>query len=243
VSLAVEGRLLAGLAVCAVAATVKLPAAGAVVFLVVNHVRSGRGAARWREVVAPVVVASAVFVGISLACGYGFSWLGPSALHVPTELRIRSTPSVAVGDLVYHLLHLLQVPALQSSVVTVTQTVFALAAVLGCVWLLLTVHRHEVVRSLGLALLLFVVASPTVWPWYLLWGLVLLAATTAQRSKVLAAVAALAMLAVGAGGVPEISGDGYLVVALATLGAVAWMVRRGHWRTVVTGHTGGAGAG
>jgi hypothetical protein len=59
----------------------------------------------------------------------------------------------------------------------------------------------------------------------------------------LAAVAALAMLAVGAGGVPEISGDGYLVVALATLGAVAWMVRRGHWRTVVTGHTGGAGAG
>jgi hypothetical protein len=150
---------------------------------------------------------------------------------------------VAVGDLVSHLLHLVHVPALQSSVVTVTQTVFAVAGVLGCLWLLLTVHRHEVVRSLGLALLLFVVASPTVWPWYLLWGLVLLAATTAQRSKVLAAVAALAMLGVGSGGTPEISGAWYLVVALATLGGVAWMVRDGHWRTVVTGRAGGVGAG
>ena len=243
VTLAVEGRLLAGLAVCAVAATVKLPAAGAVVFLVVDHVRSGRGAVRRREVVVPVLVAVAVFVGITLACGYGFSWLGPGALHVPTELRIASTPSVAVGDLVFHLLHLVHVPALQSSVVTVTQTVFAVAGVLGCLWLLLTVHRHEVVRSLGLALLLFVVASPTVWPWYLLWGLVLLAATTAQRSKVLAAVAAVAMLAVGSGGTPEISGARYLVVALATLGGVVWMVRDGHWRTVVTGRAGGVGAG
>ena len=47
---------------------------------------------------------------------------------------------------------------------------------------LVPVRRHEVVRSLGLSLLLFVVVSPTVWPWYLMWGVVLLAATTAQRS-------------------------------------------------------------
>ena len=77
----------------------------------------------------------------------------------------------------------------RSATVTVIQYVSALAAVAACLWLLMTLRRHEVVRSTGLALLLIVLGSPTVWPWYLLWGLVLLAATSAQRSKALAAVA------------------------------------------------------
>ena len=47
---------------------------------------------RWREVVVPVGAAIVAFVGVTLACGYGWEWLGPSALHVPTELRVLSTP-------------------------------------------------------------------------------------------------------------------------------------------------------
>jgi alpha-1,6-mannosyltransferase len=238
VTLAVEGRLMVGLAVCALAATVKLPAAIAIVFLVADHLRGGRGLERWREVLWPVVAAVVVFVGVTLACGYGFSWLGPSALHVPTELRILSTPAVSVGAFGYHVLHLFGVPLAQSGAVTVVQTLFGVVALAACVWLILTVHRHEVVRSLGLALLLIVVGSPTVWPWYLLWGLVLLAASSAQRSKVLALVAALAMLLVGPGGTPELSGLWYVVVTLAVAGAVVWLVRDGRWRTVVTGHVG-----
>ncbi len=110
-----------------------------------------------------------------------------------------------------------------------------MATVAAVVWLLVTVRRHEVVRSLGLALLLIVVGSPTVWPWYLMWGVVLLAATTAQRSKVLAAVAGLAMLVVGPSGHPLLLGNWYLVVSLATVAGVAWLIRGGHWRSVVDG--------
>ncbi|HEX7459743.1 MAG TPA: hypothetical protein VF279_03870, partial [Acidimicrobiales bacterium] len=111
-----------------------------------------------------------------------------------------------------------------------------LAALVACAWLVLTVHRHEVVRSLGLALLVIVVGSPTVWPWYLMWGLVLLAATTAQRSRALAAVAALAMLMVGPSGSPRLLGNSYVLVSLATVAAVVWLVRGGRWRSVVSGH-------
>jgi hypothetical protein len=118
----------------------------------------------------------------------------------------------------------------------VTQTVFGIAALAACAWLVVTVHRHEVVRSLGLALVLIVVGSPTVWPWYLMWGLVLLAATTAQRSKVLILVAALAMALVGPGGSPRLTGAWYVVTSLATLGAIVWLIRDRHWRAVVTGH-------
>ena len=178
----------------------------------------------------------AVFVGVTLVAGYGWTWLGPTALHIPTELRVLSTPSVALGVLAFSVLHPLGIPVTRSGVVTVTQDVVAVLAVGAVVWLLVTVRRYEVVRSLGLALLLIVLGSPTVWPWYLMWGVVLLAATTAQRSKMLAVVAGLAMLVVGPSGHPLLVGHWYLVVSLVTLGGVAWLVRGGHWRAVVAGH-------
>lgn len=240
VSLAVDGKLLFGVVLSAVAATVKLPAAVAVVFLVVDHVRAraavGGAKSAWAEVAGPLAAAAVAFVGVTLACGYGFVWLGPTALHVPTELRVLTTPAVAVGQLVYHLAHLVGIPVAESATVTVTQTVFGIAALAGCAWLVLTVHRHEVVRSLGLALLLIVVGSPTVWPWYLMWGVVLMAATSAQRSRVLWVVAAVAMAVVGPGGSPRLNGAWYLAASLVTLGGIAWLVRDRHWRTVVTGH-------
>ncbi len=80
-----------------------------------------------------------------------------------------------------------------------------------------------------------VVGSPTVWPWYLTWGLALLAATTAQRSRVLAVTAGVAMVVVGSGGIPELNGLWYVAVALAALAAVYWVARHRHWRTMVVG--------
>jgi hypothetical protein len=87
------------------------------------------------------------------------------------------------------------------------------------------------VRLCGLALLLFVVLSPTLWPWYLMWGVAVLAATSAQRSKTLAAVAGLAMLLVGAGGTPMLNGGAYWVTGPLVLGAIVWFVASGRGRS------------
>lgn len=233
VTLAVKGRLATGVALCALAATIKLPAAAAVVFLVVDYLRASDAASRWKGAARAMVVAVVVFVGVTLACGYGWAWLGPSALHVPTELRVLQTPAVSLGTFVFHLLHPLGVPVAISATVTVTQVVVGLVTGLACLWLLVMVGRYEVVRSLGLALTLIVLGSPTVWPWYLLWGLVLLAATPAQRSRVLAAVMALAMLVVGPSGSPLFNGSFYIVVTLAIVATTVWLIRGGHWRALV----------
>jgi hypothetical protein len=233
VTLATEGRLSTGVALCALAATVKLPAAAAVVFLVVGCLRAGDAVNRWKEAARAAGVAVVVFVGVTLACGYGWAWLGPGALHVPTELRVFTTPAVSVGTFIFHLLHPLGVPVTNSAVVTVTQAVVGIAAAVVCLWLLATVGRYEVVQSLGLALLVIVVGSPTVWPWYLLWGLVLLAATPAQRSRVLAAVMALAMLLVGPSGSPRLNGYWYIVVTLAVVATTVWLIRDRHWRALL----------
>jgi hypothetical protein len=119
--------------------------------------------------------------------------------------------------------------------ISAMQVICGLIVVAGTLWLLWNAQRSNVVRAIGLALLLFAVGSPTVWPWYLLWGVTLLAATTAQRSKMMAALAGLAMLVVGAGGTPMLNGLAYVVTAPLLLAGCVWFFGDRHWQTVL-GH-------
>ena len=235
ITLSLEGRLALGVALCALAATIKLPAAAAIVFLAIDQYRAAGPAARRRIVAEAVAVPLAVVAAVTLVSGLGWTWLGPTALRIPTELRVLSSPSVSLGTFFHAVLHAVGVPVTLHATVTATQLVCELAAVAGAVWLILNAHRLDVVRVIGLALMLIVVGSPTLWPWYLMWGLAVLAATPLQRSKVLAAVAGLAMLVVGPGGAPLLSGYDYLVIAPLLLAGCAWLVHDRHWKTVVVG--------
>ena len=236
VTLALEGRFAIGLAVCALAGAVKLPAVAAVAFLVLDRYRADATFRRSRLVFQGVVVPVVVFVGVTVACGYGWSWLSPTALKIPAELHVLATPAVSIGVFLAFVAHLVGFHLEKSVIVGITQTIFGVASILGCAWLLFKVHTYEVVRSLGLAFLLVVVGSPTVWPWYLTWGLALLAATTLQRSKVLAVIAALAMLVAGVSGNPLLTGGAYFVMTIAVIATVVWLVRDRHWQQVVADH-------
>ncbi len=232
-ALGTGGRLRWGIALCAVAATVKLPAAAAIVFLVADECTRVASPRRLRVVAESALITVVVVVALTWGAGYGWTWLGPTALHVPTTLRVLITPVVSVGSLLYGLLHLVGVPVSRSAVVSVAQAVGSLAAVAGVVWMVLHTRGRDVLKLLGLSLLLFVVLSPTLWPWYLTWGISVLAATSAQRSRTLAVVAALAMLVVGAGGTPLLNGGDYWVVGTLLVGAAAWFVASGAWRTTL----------
>ena len=236
VTLANGGRLAMGLTLCALAATIKLPAAAAIVFIAVDQFRAATGDRRWRVVAEAVVLPIVVIAGVTVASGLGWTWLGPTALHVPTELRILSTPAVSLGTFFHSVLHAVGVPVALSPTVTVTQFLCEAVVVGATVWMVVNAHRLDVVRLLGLALILIVVGSPTLWPWYLMWGVAILAATPVQRSKVLAAVTGLAMLMVGPGGAPMFRGDAYFVIAPLALAACLWLVWDRHWWTVVSGY-------
>ena len=233
VTLATEGRLAVGVALCALAALIKLPAAVAIVFLAVVQIRAASDAGRWRVACTVVLIPCVVLLAGTLVAGYGWTWLGPTALHVPTELRVLATPAVSLGVFFHAIAQGVGIPVSRSVVVSGTQLVCGVAVVAGTLWLVWNAHRLDVVRAIGLALVLIVVGSPTLWPWYLTWGITLLAATTAQRSRVLAAVAGLAMLVVGAGGSPMLNGLAYVVTAPLLLAGGAWLFWDRHWQSVV----------
>lgn len=235
VVLAKEGRFATALVLCSLAATVKLPALAAAVFVAVEHFEVSPPQARRRVVAQAVLVPVATVAAVTLLTGFGWGWLGPKALKIPTELRTVATPAVSVGVLAFHVVRLLRVPVSQHTTVSVVQLVCELAALAALVALALAVRRHEAVRLLGVGLLVLVLAGPTLWPWYLTWGLVFLAATPAQRSRVLAALGALAMLEVGVSGHPLLGGSDYLGVAALVVVAAAWLLAGGRWRAALLG--------
>jgi hypothetical protein len=190
VSLAVEGRPLSAVALCALAATIKLPAAAAIPFILVAM--GDRRTWAWG-----VPIAAAVVVAVSLVSGLGFGWLSSSVFSTPGQVRLAITPATAVGWTVAQIVpigargleHVLSIVA------------FGFSVLVGLV-LLWRARRETLVRHLGIALLLVAVAGPAAWPWYLSWGLVLLASTPElQASRVVAPAVALSALVVKADGI------------------------------------------
>ena len=232
-ALGTGGRLRWGIAVCAVAATVKLPAMAAIVFLVADECTRTEAGRRLRTVAESTLITVVVVGGITWGAGFGWAWVGPTALHIPTTLRVLITPVVSVGSLLYGVLHVVGLPVSRSTVISVVQAAGSMVAVAGIVWMVLHTRGRDVLKLLGLSLLLFAVLSPTLWPWYLTWGISVLAATSAQRSRSLAVVAALGMLVVGAGGTPLLNGGAYWVVGPLLVAGAVWFVATGAWRTTL----------
>jgi alpha-1,6-mannosyltransferase len=237
VALSLDGRRSLGLILCALGALIKAPAAAAIVFLAIDELRaSGFGRRSLGLLMKVVAVPAATAVAVTLASGLGWKWIEPSNLRIPAELRILATPTVSLGVAISRLLGVVRIHAAQHGTVTVVQAIGGIVALVGALWLLTRFRHDNVVRVLAVVLSLVVLAGPTLWPWYLTWGLVLLAATGSQRSKVLAVTAALAMLVVGPLGTPKLGGYAYWPVSLVVVAGGVWLLSQRRWSTVVLGH-------
>jgi hypothetical protein len=104
---------------------------------------------------------------------------------------------------------------------------FGAALLLGVV-LLSRARRENAVRYLGVWLIALAMAGPAAWPWYLSWGLVLLAACPdVQWSRVVLAVSVAGALVVKADGIlafPLHTAPVFVVLYIAV--AAALLVRR-----------------
>jgi len=184
VTLAVERRPLAGIAVCALAATVKVPAAAAIVFIAVAWARvvPARGQ-KLRVLGQAAVLSVAIAALVTLVTGLGLAWISTGLFNTPGRVRLAITPATAVGYTIAHLLrgagHPINGKAFEA---TLNHVAFAITVLFGLV-LLYRTRFENLVRCLGLGLVAVAIGGPAAWPWYFIWGLALLAACPRFQSS------------------------------------------------------------
>ncbi|MFH9609638.1 polyprenol phosphomannose-dependent alpha 1,6 mannosyltransferase MptB [Streptomyces sp. NPDC017448] len=177
--LALRGRWITGSALVGLAVMVKSPAAVSLLFIgvLVHAAATGPRWRRWAKgLLGPGLVACAVAGGATLISGTGFGWLHTQgvAANIHTALSVTSDLGLGLGELAHLLLDVDADP-----VKSVVQTL-GLAVAIG---LILVLARRAMrggitaAHALGLSLLLLVALSPMVQPWYLLWGMAVVAAT------------------------------------------------------------------
>jgi hypothetical protein len=208
VTLALERRPLLGIALCALAATVKAPAAAGIVFIALCWWRA-EPARAWRIAAQTAGVVVAVLALVGVVSGLGLEWMSGGLLSSTEKLRLAITPSTAIGYTGASVLHGLGVAvaskSLESAVGAVMLGLTALLAVVLC----RRVRYENLALYLGVLLLASVMGGPAAWPWYLTWGIALVAVTrTGQGWSWLPIVIAATSFLVRA--------DGQLVLARGT---------------------------
>ena len=181
-----------GVFLCALAAAIKVPAAIGVVYI--GWEWTGPGLS-WRQRLRPLVragaIASAVVLGLSVVSGLGIGWI--ANLDTPGTVRSWLAPATGIGMLLSGAIHaagLTGVP--MATVLSGTRVLGLSAAAALSVYLLFRSDRFGAVRAMGISMLLFVVLGPVVQPWYLTWGVVMLApVATGKLRTVLVALSAL----------------------------------------------------
>jgi hypothetical protein len=181
VALAVRRHPVWGLFFIACATAIKAPAALGLAFVAWNWL--GPKAAirrRIRPIVIASVVAGATLSFWTLMAGFGFGWV--NNLLSNGVVRSWAAPATGVGMAISNTFHAVGLHSITlTSVLSITRLIGLLVAVAFTLWLLWRSEDRGWVRSLGLALVLFVELGPVVQPWYLAWGLILLAASYEGR--------------------------------------------------------------
>jgi hypothetical protein len=171
-----------GIVLCTLAAAIKVPAALGIVYVAWDWAGPG---VEWRQRVRPLVkaaiVALAVMAVLSFVSGLGWGWI--ANLGTPGTVRSWMAPATAVGLVISGAAHIVGVGVGLGGVLTVTRTIGLLAAAGAAAYCLRNYERLGVLRAVGISMMMFVILGPVVQPWYLTWGIILMAPVLTARMR------------------------------------------------------------
>ncbi|HCK79690.1 MAG TPA: hypothetical protein DHW34_06720 [Actinobacteria bacterium] len=181
-AMALRGRFVIAVLLISMAGAIKIPAL--VVLGFVGLIAAGSGASltlRIRKWALAAVVCVATFVVLNLLAGVGFGWI--KALGTPGLVRSWISPVTSLGVGVGWLGSAVGLGDHTEGLLLILRTIATVAVVAYAVRLLLHPGQRHPVRAAGIVLLLLAIFGPVVQPWYLLWGLVVLAAAGYRRRE------------------------------------------------------------
>jgi alpha-1,6-mannosyltransferase len=226
VAYALDGRPMLGIAICALAATIKVPALAGAAFIAVAWGREEPGLrAQLRFIAGAALLTVAVLGVVTLLAGVGVDWLSTGLFSTPAKVRLAITPATGLGYTVASLLSDVGVGVSHRGLEGVFGVIaFALTALTGAV-LLYRVRIGRLVPWLGAFLVIAAAGGPAAWPWYFLWGLALLAALRVpQHSMGLALAICVSVFVVKPNGILALPLHTAPVVVIVYLliGAAVW---------------------
>jgi alpha-1,6-mannosyltransferase len=214
ITLALTGRPLLGVVLCALGAAIKVPAA--LGFVYVGWIWAGANPSvnrRLKFVAGSLGVGAACLAVITALSGLGWGWI--VNLSDPGEVTSWLDPASAAGLSAFHLFHLFGTTVGAPTFVSGSRAGALLIAAVVVVVLVVNTDRLGVARSMGWSLLAVVLLGPIVWPWYETWGLVVLAFAVDRWSRrVVVALATLGTFATFPSGLSLSTGDVILTTAI-----------------------------
>lgn len=178
---AARSRWLLSVALAAVAGLVLAPALVVLPAIIVAHCLGRRSVPLWQIAGRDGLVAAAVLVGAALAPHGGVGWIRTAA----DQFSDHTTYSVS--GLIGRLLSPIVRGASFDDLAASGRLTAVIAAAFVIVVVLVGARERPLERTAAYALLALALLAPSLWPWYLLWGVLCLApvATDARRTWVL----------------------------------------------------------
>jgi alpha-1,6-mannosyltransferase len=181
-ALAVKKHPVLGIVACALAASVKVPAALGAVYIAWDWLGPKVPVRmRLRPLAIGGILTGAALGACAWLSGLGYGWIGN--LETPGRVVSWMSPATGLGMGLAGLLHLLGFDLATSNAIGITRMIGLAATIVVVVWLLFNADRIGWLKALGLSLVAIVVLGPVVQPWYLTWGLLLLAPVASGRVR------------------------------------------------------------
>ena len=225
-------RVPVGTVLITTAVGIKVTAAMALAFLAIALAQ--RAGTRWTDLARAAalvgVVAVVTFVVLTVLAGAGFGWI--HALSAPGSVRSYLSISTTLGAGAGAIGLLLGLGDHSLATVDVLQPLGTVIGGVLAVWVMWRCWRGRIepIRGLGVALGAFVLLSPVIQPWYLLWAALPVAASTGlsryRRAAVwLTTIFAVIIMPNGAT-IPVFTIEQAVIVAAVVVGGMLLKLRR-----------------
>jgi alpha-1,6-mannosyltransferase len=169
-----------GIVLCALAASIKVPAAMGIVYVAWDWAGP---LASWRRRTSMILRSGLITVTVmgvlSLVSGLGWGWI--ANLGTPGTVRSWMAPATGVGLLISGSAHVVGIGVGLGGVLTLTRAIGLIGAAVVAFYCLRHRERLGVLGALGITMMTFVLLGPVVQPWYLTWGIIIVAPVVTGR--------------------------------------------------------------
>jgi alpha-1,6-mannosyltransferase len=179
-AMARKGHLYLGIGLRACAGSIKAP--GLIGVAAIAWTNALGESSTWRRI--PILAKSAVitastFEFFSLLFGVGWGWV--HTLGASADVTNWITPSDLLASAVSHIANAAHIGLSTASLLGPAHLLSLGAAGLVGLWAFYLLPTIGLPRALGISLLTIVLLGPTLQPWYLAWGIAILAVTNSAR--------------------------------------------------------------